>query len=36
LRGDADPIAGFAQAAFEHIAHAKLAPDLLHVDCAAL
>src|SRR5258708_32858510 len=31
LRGDADAVAGFTQAAFEHVAHAKLAPDLLHV-----
>jgi len=36
LRGDADAIAGFAQAAFEHIAHTELASDLLHIDRAAL
>ena len=32
LRGDADTITGLAHAAFEHIAHAELAPDLLHLD----
>ena len=26
----------FAEAAFEHIAHAQFAPDLFHIDCAAL
>ena len=36
LRGDANAIAGFAQAAFEHIAHTKFAADLLHVDRTAL
>jgi hypothetical protein len=36
LRGDADPIADFAQAALEHIPHTQLAPDLLHIDSAAL
>src|SRR5258708_18820445 len=36
LPGDAHAIAGLAHAAFEHIAHAKLAADLLHVDSAAL
>ena len=29
-------IAGLAHAAFQHVAHAELAPDLLHVDGAAL
>jgi hypothetical protein len=33
---DADPIVGFAQAAFEHIAHAQFTPDLFHIDGAAL
>ena len=32
--GDAHPAAGLAHRAFEHIAHAELAPDLLHVDRA--
>src|ERR1700720_637921 len=36
LRGDAHPIAVFANRAFEHVAHAELAPDLLHVDRLAL
>ena len=36
LRGDADAVAGFAHAAFEHIAHAKLAANLLHIDGLAL
>ena len=36
LRGDAQPVAGAADAAFEHVAHAKLARDLLHVDGAVL
>ena len=36
LRGDPDAVAGFAHAAFEHIAHAQFAPDLLHIDRAAL
>ena len=34
LRGDADSVPGFAQAAFEHIAHAELMPDLFHIDRA--
>src|SRR3954454_1527933 len=34
LRGDADAVAGFAQAAFEHVAHTQFAPDLLHIDGA--
>jgi len=36
LRGDANAIAELAQTPFEHIAHAELAPDLLHIDGAAL
>src|SRR4051794_16458394 len=36
LCSDADAGAGFAYAAFEHIAHAELASDLLHVDRATL
>ena len=36
LAGDAHPVAGLAHAAFEHVAHAELAADLLHVDGAAL
>jgi hypothetical protein len=36
LRGDAYPPARFADRAFEHVAHAELAPDLLHVDGLAL
>jgi len=36
LRCDADAVAGFAQTALEHIAHAELAPDPLHIDGAAL
>ena len=32
LSGDADAVAGFPQAAFEHITHTELAPDLLHID----
>jgi hypothetical protein len=36
LRSDADAVAGFAQAAFEHIADAELTPDLLHINRAAL
>ena len=36
LRGDAQPIAALADAAFEHVAHAKFACHLLHVDGAAL
>jgi len=36
LCSDADATAGFAYAAFEHIAHAELASDLLHVDRATL
>jgi len=32
LRSDADPIAGFTQAAFEHISHTQLASDLFHID----
>ncbi len=36
LRSDADPIAGLAHATFKHIAHAELAPDLLHVHGTAL
>ena len=36
LSGDAHPVAGFAHAAFEHVAHAQLARDLLHVNGLAL
>jgi hypothetical protein len=36
LRGDADAAAPFAHRAFEHVAHAEFAPDLLHVDGLAL
>jgi hypothetical protein len=36
LSGNADAVAGFAQAAFEDIAHTQFAPDLLHIDGAAL
>jgi hypothetical protein len=32
LRSDTDAVAGFAQAAFEHIAHTQLTADLLHID----
>ena len=34
LRGDAHPVAGFAHRAFEDIADAEFAPDLLHIDGA--
>src|SRR6516164_557700 len=33
---DTDPIAGFADAAFENIVNAELTADLLHIDGAAL
>src|ERR1700739_2248352 len=36
LPGDAHPVAGFAHAAFEHVAHAELLCHLLHVDLPAL
>ena len=36
LRGDAHAVARLAHAALQHIAHAEFAPDLLHVDGAAL
>ena len=36
LAGDANPISGLAHAAFEHVADAELATDLLHVDGATL
>src|SRR5438552_7186611 len=36
LRGDAHPVAALAHAAFEHIAHAEFAADLLHIDRLAL
>src|SRR5262245_61096694 len=36
LAGDAHAVAGFAHAAFEHIAHAKFPRHLLYVDGAAL
>ena len=32
LRGDAHPTSGLAHAAFEHVANAELAADLLHID----
>jgi hypothetical protein len=35
LRGDAHATACLAHAAFEHIAHAEFAPNLLHIDGAA-
>jgi hypothetical protein len=36
LRGDAHAVAGFADRAFEHEAHAQVAPDLLHFDRSSL
>src|SRR5690242_8455689 len=36
LPGDADPIAGFAHRALQHVAHAKLTTDLLHIDGLSL
>ena len=36
LPGDAHSVPGLAHAAFEHIAHAQFAPDLLHIDGPAL
>ena len=36
LSGHTDAVIGFAQAAFEHIAHTQLPPDLLHIDCPPL
>ena len=36
LRSDADPIAGLAQTAFEHVAHTKFASNLSYVHRAAL
>src|ERR1700694_439235 len=36
LPGDADTAPGLAHATFQHIANAKLAPDLLHVDAMPL
>ena len=36
LRGDAHSIGGLAHATLQHIAHAELASDLLHIDAAAL
>jgi hypothetical protein len=36
LRGDPHTTAGLAHRAFEDIAHAELAPDLLHIDRLAL
>ena len=36
LPGDAHPVRGLAHAAFQHVAHAQLATDLLHVDRPAL
>jgi len=36
LTGDADAGAGLANTTFKNVAHAKLAPDLLHVNRPAL
>jgi len=36
LPGDPHPVAAFAHRTFEHVAHAKLAPDLLYIDGLAL
>jgi len=36
MGSDAHPVAGFAHAAFEHIAHPEFPPDLLYVDRLAL
>src|SRR4029453_4724028 len=36
LSRDAHPICRFANAPFQHVAHPKLAPDLLHIDGAPL
>ena len=36
LAGDANAVARFANAAFEHIPHAKFPADLLYVHSAAL
>ena len=36
LSRDAHPVCRFANAAFQHVAHPKLAPDLLHIDGAPL
>ena len=36
LRGDAHSIGGLAHATLQHIAHAELASDVLHIDAAAL
>ena len=36
LGSDANPIIGSTDAAFEHVAHAQLATDLLYIDRAAL
>src|SRR6266849_5721725 len=36
LAGDAHTLAGFAHRAFQDIADAKFAPDLLHIDTLAL
>src|SRR5262249_40238267 len=36
LRGNSNPASGFAHRAFEHIADAEFAPDLLHIDGLAL
>src|SRR5258705_11121043 len=36
LSRDPYPVGGLANASFQDIAHAKLAPDLLHVDRASL
>jgi len=36
LRGDANPIASLAHTAFQHIANAEFAADLLDIDGVAL
>src|SRR2546425_8679590 len=36
LSGDAHPVCRLANAAFQHVAHPKLAPDLLHIYGAPL
>ena len=36
LGGDAHPTAGFANRAFEHVAHTQFTPDLLKINCLPL
>ena len=36
LHGDAQAVSRLLHAAFQHVAHAELATDLLHVDCLSL